>query len=84
MIANRDSTLFTQIQKTTARVSKPRVSRTKGHLSKRTAFVRSIVQEVAGYVITNFNFVNSNHLRQAAVFSTNPIKHTYSSSTPGR
>jgi large subunit ribosomal protein L36e len=34
--------------KTTARVSKPRVSRTKGHLSKRTAFVRDIVKEVAG------------------------------------
>ncbi|KAK4444302.1 ribosomal protein L36e [Podospora aff. communis PSN243] len=33
---------------TTARVSKPRVSRTKGHLSKRTAFVRSIVAETAG------------------------------------
>jgi len=39
---------FPQIQKTTARVSKPRVSRTKGHLSKRTAFVRDIVKEVAG------------------------------------
>ncbi|CAD0020257.1 unnamed protein product [Aureobasidium pullulans] len=26
----------------------PRVSRTKGHLSKRTAFVRDIVKEVAG------------------------------------
>ncbi|KAH7035371.1 60S ribosomal protein L36 [Microdochium trichocladiopsis] len=34
--------------KTTARVVKPRVSRTKGHLSKRTAFVRDIVKEVAG------------------------------------
>ncbi|KAL2133112.1 hypothetical protein VTI74DRAFT_2914 [Chaetomium olivicolor] len=34
--------------KTTARVSKPRVSRTKGHLSKRTAFVRDLVKEVAG------------------------------------
>ncbi|KAK0734070.1 ribosomal protein L36e [Lasiosphaeria miniovina] len=33
---------------TTARVSKPRVSRTKGHLSKRTQFVRGIVKEVAG------------------------------------
>ena len=27
---------------------KPRISRTKGHLSKRTAFVREIVKEVAG------------------------------------
>jgi large subunit ribosomal protein L36e len=26
------------------------VSRTKGHLSKRTAFVREIVKEVSGYV----------------------------------
>ncbi|KAJ6445636.1 60S ribosomal protein L36 [Purpureocillium lavendulum] len=34
--------------KTTARVVKPRVSRTKGHLSKRTAFVRDVVKEVAG------------------------------------
>ncbi|CAG7556846.1 ribosomal protein L36 [Fusarium equiseti] len=34
--------------KTTPRVVKPRVSRTKGHLSKRTAFVREIVKEVAG------------------------------------
>ncbi|OTA92147.1 hypothetical protein M434DRAFT_12649 [Hypoxylon sp. CO27-5] len=37
--------------KTTARVVKPRVSRTKGHLSKRTAFVRDIVKEVAGLFI---------------------------------
>lgn len=29
---------------------KPRVSRTKGHLSKKTAFVREIVKEVSGYV----------------------------------
>ncbi|KIH88489.1 large subunit ribosomal protein L36e [Sporothrix brasiliensis 5110] len=35
-------------RKTTPRVVKPRVSRTKGHLSKRTAFVRDIVKEVAG------------------------------------
>ncbi|KAG5947347.1 60S ribosomal protein L36 [Claviceps pazoutovae] len=34
--------------KTTSRVVKPRVSRTKGHLSKRTAFVREVVKEVAG------------------------------------
>ena len=34
--------------KTTPRVPKPRVSRTKGHLSKRTAFVRELVKEVAG------------------------------------
>ncbi|KAK3906708.1 ribosomal protein L36e [Staphylotrichum tortipilum] len=34
--------------KTTARVSKPRPSRTKGKSSKRTQFVRSIVKEVAG------------------------------------
>ncbi|EGS17299.1 60S ribosomal protein eL36 [Thermochaetoides thermophila DSM 1495] len=33
--------------KTTARVAK-RVSHTKGHLSKRTAFVRDLVKEVAG------------------------------------
>ena len=31
---------------------KPRVSRTKGHLSKRTAFVRDIVKEVAGYILS--------------------------------
>jgi hypothetical protein len=37
------------IQKVTPRQSKPRVSRTKGHLSKRTAFVRDIVKEVSGY-----------------------------------
>ncbi|KAL2113086.1 hypothetical protein VUR80DRAFT_5341 [Thermomyces stellatus] len=34
--------------KTTPRVVKPRVSRTKGHLSKRTAFVREVVKEVSG------------------------------------
>ncbi|RCI11748.1 hypothetical protein L249_7267 [Ophiocordyceps polyrhachis-furcata BCC 54312] len=34
--------------KTTRRVCKPRPSRTKGHLSKRTAFVREVVKEVAG------------------------------------
>ncbi|KAM0690462.1 hypothetical protein Q7P36_009229 [Cladosporium allicinum] len=34
--------------KVTPRQSKPRVSRTKGHLSKRTAFVRDIVKEVSG------------------------------------
>ncbi|PGH15873.1 60S ribosomal protein L36 [Polytolypa hystricis UAMH7299] len=34
--------------KTTANESKPRISRTKGHLSRRTAFVRDIVKEVAG------------------------------------
>ncbi|KAH8885240.1 60S ribosomal protein L36 [Thozetella sp. PMI_491] len=34
--------------KTTARTAKPRVSRNRGHLSKRTAFVREIVKEVSG------------------------------------
>ncbi|KAI1840638.1 hypothetical protein JX265_008926 [Neoarthrinium moseri] len=34
--------------KTTSRVVKPKISRTKGHLSKRTAFVRDVVKEVAG------------------------------------
>ncbi|EHK98094.1 60S ribosomal protein L36 (TRP36) [Glarea lozoyensis ATCC 20868] len=34
--------------KTEVRTVKPRVSRTKGHLSKRTAFVREIVKEVSG------------------------------------
>ncbi|MCJ1481221.1 60S ribosomal protein L36 [Schaereria dolodes] len=36
--------------KTTLREVKPRISRSKGHLSKRTQFVREIVKEVAGYV----------------------------------
>lgn len=35
-------------QKVTPRQPKPRVSRMKGHLSKRTAFVREIVREVSG------------------------------------
>jgi len=35
-------------RKVTPRDAKPRISRTKGHLSKRTAFVRDIVKEVAG------------------------------------
>ncbi|RMZ80668.1 hypothetical protein DV738_g2673, partial [Chaetothyriales sp. CBS 135597] len=34
--------------KVTPITPKPRISRTKGHLSKRTAFVRDIVKEVAG------------------------------------
>ncbi|RYC62199.1 hypothetical protein CHU98_g3997 [Xylaria longipes] len=34
--------------KTTARVNKKRVSRTKGHLSRRTAHVRDVVREVMG------------------------------------
>ncbi|KAI9724392.1 MAG: 60S ribosomal protein L36 [Candelaria pacifica] len=34
--------------KTTLRDVKPRISRSKGHLSKRTAFVREIVKEVSG------------------------------------
>ncbi|KKY29037.1 putative 60s ribosomal protein l36 [Phaeomoniella chlamydospora] len=34
--------------KTTALDRKPRPSRTKGHLSNRTKFVREIVKEVAG------------------------------------
>jgi len=34
--------------KTTLIERKPRVSRTKGHLAKRTQFVREIVKEVAG------------------------------------
>ncbi|KAI0600212.1 ribosomal protein L36e [Biscogniauxia sp. FL1348] len=34
--------------KTTPRVHKQRVSRSKGHLSKRTAFVRDVVKEVSG------------------------------------
>ncbi|KAK2753600.1 60S ribosomal protein L36 [Arachnomyces sp. PD_36] len=34
--------------KTTPNEPKPRISRTKGHLSRRTAFVRDIVKEVAG------------------------------------
>jgi len=33
---------------TTRREVKPRISRSKGHLSKRTKFVRDIVREVAG------------------------------------
>ena len=37
-------------QKVTPRQPKQRVSRTKGHLSKRTAFVRDVVKEVSGYV----------------------------------
>ena len=37
--------------KTTPRERKPRISRTKGHLSKRTKFVREVVKEVAGYVL---------------------------------
>ncbi len=36
------------LQKVTPLATKPRISRTKGHLSKRTAFVREIVKEVAG------------------------------------
>lgn len=36
--------------KVTLREPKARISRRKGHLSKRTAFVREIVKEVAGCV----------------------------------
>ncbi|THY85267.1 hypothetical protein D6C95_07932 [Aureobasidium pullulans] len=41
-------TCLSSLQKVTPRQPAPRVSRTKGHLSKRTAFVRDIVKEVAG------------------------------------
>ena len=41
------------LQKVTPREFKPRISRTKGHLSKRTAFVREIVKEVSGYVFSS-------------------------------
>ena len=41
-------------QKVTPREFKPRISRTKGHLSKRTQFVREIVKEVSGYVLLFF------------------------------
>lgn len=41
-------TVFLSLQKVTTITPKPRISRTKGHLSKRTAFVREIVKEVAG------------------------------------
>ncbi|OQO13076.1 60S ribosomal protein L36 [Cryoendolithus antarcticus] len=34
--------------KVTPHQPKPKVSRTKGHLSKRTAFVREVVKEVSG------------------------------------
>ncbi|MCJ1449649.1 MAG: 60S ribosomal protein L36 [Stictis urceolatum] len=34
--------------KISPRDAKPRISRSKGHLSKRTAFVRDVVKEVAG------------------------------------
>jgi hypothetical protein len=40
------------IQKVTPRTPKPRISRMKGHLSKRTAFVRDVVKEVSGYGAT--------------------------------
>jgi large subunit ribosomal protein L36e len=33
---------------TTPHVSKPRIGRSKGRLSKRTAFVRDVVKEVSG------------------------------------
>ena len=44
--------MILRLQKVTPRESKPRISRTKGHLSKRTAFVREIVKEVSGYVVS--------------------------------
>jgi large subunit ribosomal protein L36e len=39
---------FLLLQKTTPLEAKARISRTKGHLSRRTAFVRDVVKEVAG------------------------------------
>ena len=39
---------FRQLQQVTPITPKPRISRRKGLLSKRTAFVREIVKEVAG------------------------------------
>jgi len=44
-------TCLSSLQKVTPRQPAARVSRTKGHLSKRTAFVRDVVKEVAGYVL---------------------------------
>lgn len=39
---------YSPSQKVTPRAPVAKISRTKGHLSKRTAFVRDIVKEVAG------------------------------------
>ncbi|CRG87976.1 hypothetical protein PISL3812_04998 [Talaromyces islandicus] len=41
-------TFFSSSQKTTPVETKARISRSKGRLSRRTAFVREIVKEVAG------------------------------------
>jgi len=43
------NTFFATLQKVTPHQPKERISRTKGRASKRTAFVREIVKEVAGY-----------------------------------
>jgi large subunit ribosomal protein L36e len=52
MVAGTTTTLLTALlhppQKTTLIERKPRVSRTKGHLASRTAFVRELIKEVAG------------------------------------
>jgi hypothetical protein len=45
------------LQKTETREVKPKPSYRKGHLSKRTAFVREIVKEVSGYVFFIFIFI---------------------------
>ena len=54
-------------QKVTPRESKPRISRTKGHLSKRTAFVREIVKEVSGYVVLSTTPLGEKHLPRMSV-----------------
>lgn len=63
-------TTFPAPQKVTPRQSKPRVSRMKGHLSKRTAFVRDVVKEVAGYVCNSG--VHSRTKSRTALFTTTP------------
>jgi hypothetical protein len=56
--------LLTQPTEVTPRTPAPRISRRKGFLSKRTAFVREITREVAGYV-THANSTDSDRAMHA-------------------
>ncbi|KAJ4553523.1 ribosomal protein L36 [Exophiala dermatitidis] len=66
--------------KVTPIAPKPRISRTKGHLSKRTAFVREIVKEVAGlapYERRVIELLRNSKDKRARKLAKKRVRHTW-------